>query len=62
MIVTRGKLAKQQRSQQAAMTEHDELEEQQLLLQDPSQYGRILKDIDFARKLAQKTLEEMFVM
>ena len=62
MIVTRGKLAKQQRSQQAAMTEHDELEEQQLLLQDPAQYGRILKDIDFARKLAQKTLEEMFVM
>ena len=36
MIVTRGKLAKQQRSQQAAMTEHDELEEQQLLLQDPT--------------------------
>ena len=37
----------------------DELQQQ---LSDPAQYGRILKEIDFARKLAQKTLEEMFVM
>lgn len=32
------------------------------MLADPACYGRILQDIDFARKLAHKTLEEMFVM
>ena len=54
MIVTRGKIAKQnQKSQEANMVAE---------LTESANFGKILKDVDFARKFAAKTLEELFVI
>ena len=31
-------------------------------MSNPAHFGKILKDIDYARKFAKKTLEEIFVL
>ena len=54
MIVTRGSVAKQHQESQ--------LQEIEAELADPANYGKILKDVEFARRFAAKTLEELFVM
>ena len=56
MIVTRGSVAKQLKKAE------DQSSTKALELADPVHFGKILKDIDYARSFAAKTLEEMFVL
>lgn len=53
MIVTRGSIIKQQQKSQ---------EIDLIALNNPANFGKILKDIEYARKFAKKTLEEIFVL
>ena len=51
MIVTRGSVAKQLQKQNK--------QNMGLELADPAHFGKVLKDLEFARRFAHKTLEEM---
>ena len=56
MIVTRGSLAKQSKKSQEVL-------DWTMELTNPANYGKILRDMEFARRFAAKTLEEMmFIM
>jgi len=54
MIVTRSSVARQNE------TSPEEVWQQEL--SDPSSFAKILKDMEFARRFAAKTLEEMYVL